>query len=77
MGTGPQMNHVNKILTEVIQLFGIKFGEQIDHSYVHPCRRFADYFVSFHNVVEADVLVLSRIGQITAKRERIIGVAVC
>jgi len=27
MGTGPQMNHVNKILTEVIQLFGIKFGE--------------------------------------------------
>ncbi len=35
MGTGSQMNHVTKVLAEVIQLFRIKFGEQIDQTYVH------------------------------------------
>jgi len=77
MGTGSQMNHVIKILTEVIQLFRIKFGEQIDHSYVHLRRCLANYVVSFHNIVEPNVLVLSGIGQIPAKRERLFGITGC
>jgi hypothetical protein len=68
------MNHVIKILTEVIQLFRIKFREQIDHPYIHPRRGLPNYFVSFHNVVKPNVLILSRIGQISTKREPIVGI---
>jgi hypothetical protein len=62
MGAVTQMDHVGKILAKIIQLFGIKFGKQIDQSYVHLHRYFTNYPVSFDNIVESNTLGLSRIG---------------